>query len=130
MQITRRFWSDTRGFIVSSETILLATVLVLGCVVGLSVLRDKFVTEYGDSAAALNRLNQSSSFTFTGTDVVDCCGNSVLSRLIGDWSVQAVVTNLAYVDETDFCEEVQAPVGDNPACIELGVAAIEENAGP
>ncbi len=124
----RRFWGDTRGFVVSSETILLATVVILGCIVGLATLRDKFVQEFGDSAAAVNRLNQSSSFTISGTNWIPCpgCGFSNFAVNVGTWSVTAITPNLDYVDNTDFCEVTQAAVDDSASCIDVNAATTEE----
>ncbi len=88
-------------------------------------------TRRGDSAAAVNRLNQSAAFTTTGTDLTDCnCGYSVLSKIVGSWSVQGLVPNLSYVDQTDDCETDQAAADDSPSCIDLDVSAIEEGETP
>ncbi len=131
MRLLNQLWADTRGFIVTSETILLGTVALLGCIVGFSVMRNSIVTEFGDSAAAVNRLNQSAAFSMTGPELTDCnCGYSVLSKIVGSWSVQGLVPNLSYVDQTDDCETDQAAADDSPSCIDLDVSAIEEGETP
>ena len=131
MRQLKHLWADTRGFIVTSETILLGTVALLGCIVGFSVMRNSIVTEFGDSAAAVNRLNQSAAFTTTGADLTDCdCGYSILTKIVGSWSVQWLVPNLSYVDQTDECETVQAPADDSPSCMDLYLSAIAEGDPP
>ena len=48
-----RFWSDEAGFIVSTELILIATILVIGMLVGLVSVRDQVVQELADVAEAI-----------------------------------------------------------------------------
>lgn len=57
-------WSDERGFIISIELILVATILVLGLIVGMSCLASAVVAEYQDIGWAVRSLNQ--SFYFGG----------------------------------------------------------------
>jgi hypothetical protein len=84
--LVRVLWSDDRAFVVSAELVLVATILVIGMVVGLVTLRDQVVQELADVAAAVSRANQSYSFSaMTGhsgsaagsafTDLVDFCDN-------------------------------------------------------
>src|SRR5689334_2785445 len=57
-------WNDERGFIISMELILVATILVLGLIVGMSCLASAIVAEYQDLGWAVRSLNQ--SFFFGG----------------------------------------------------------------
>ena len=50
------------GFIVSIELILIATILVIGLIVGMTALRDATVAEYEDVAEAIGALDQSYQF--------------------------------------------------------------------
>ena len=59
-----RFWSDEAGFIVSTELILIATILVIGMLVGLVSVRDQVVQELADVAEAISDIDQ--SYTYTG----------------------------------------------------------------
>ena len=59
-----RFWSDEAGFIVSTELILIATILVIGMLVGLVSVRDQVVQELADVAEAISDVDQ--SYTYTG----------------------------------------------------------------
>ena len=96
-----RFWSEQDGFIVSAELLLIATILVIGLVAGLSAVRDSVVTELADLAQAIANLNQSFSIGatvghcgFTGgstfVDLQDFCdlgvGVSASSRPSASWS--------------------------------------------
>jgi hypothetical protein len=58
-----KLWNDEAGFIVSAELVLIATILVLGMIVGLVSVRDQVVQELGDVALAFGRFNQSYSFS-------------------------------------------------------------------
>lgn len=57
-------WNDEQGFLVSSELIIISTILVLGLMVGLSSLQSALVFELQDLAFAFSSLNQ--SFAFPG----------------------------------------------------------------
>ena len=63
MQVFGKLWSDEAGFIVSSELVLIASIAVLGLIVGLTTLRDQVVAELVDVADAISTLNQSFSFS-------------------------------------------------------------------
>ena len=57
----KKFWNDEAGFVVTVEMILVATVLVIGLVAGLTQLRDAVVGELADTAAAFGSMDQSYS---------------------------------------------------------------------
>lgn len=59
LTIVGRFWSDEAGFLVSSELVLLATIAVLGTIVGLSEVATAINTELNDVSDAIGALNQS-----------------------------------------------------------------------
>ena len=60
----RALLNDEAGFIVSAELVLVATILVLGLIVGLSQIQYAVVEELNDIAHALGSVNQ--SFYYTG----------------------------------------------------------------
>lgn len=63
----RNFWNDEAGFIVSAELVLIATILVIGLIVGLSEVQAAVVAELNDISCAIGSLNQSYIFKgFTG----------------------------------------------------------------
>ena len=75
-------WNDERGTLLSSEYILLGSILTLGLIVGITAARDSIVTELEDYAEAIFSLNLSgvappsgsggvagtSNVTFDGTE--------------------------------------------------------------
>jgi hypothetical protein len=63
MKMMNQLWNDEAGFIVSSELVLVATVLVLGMIVGISSVRNAVVQELADVASAIGKVNQSYSFS-------------------------------------------------------------------
>ena len=84
MKVMNRLWSDEAGFVVSSELVLIASIAVLGMIVGLTTLRDQVVAELVDVADAISTLNQTYSYSgLTGhssstagtifSDVLDFC---------------------------------------------------------
>lgn len=104
MKMFARFWQDEAGFVVSSELVLIATLLVLGMIVGLTEVRNAVVQELGDVAQSFGAISQ--SYTFTGVT-----GHS--SSTAG--SVR--------VDVADFCDEIaQEVAGDEPGCMEVVTA--------
>ena len=58
-----QLFADESGFIISSELVLIATVLVIGLVVGNTTLRDQVVTELADVADAVSALDQSFAYS-------------------------------------------------------------------
>lgn len=62
----RKLWNDEAGFVVTVEMILVATLLVIGLVSGITMLRDAVLAELGDTAAAFGAIDQ--SFTAGGAN--------------------------------------------------------------
>ncbi len=62
LHVLRKLWRDDDGFIISTELILIATILVMGLVVGLSQIAAEVNEELGDVAATIGVLDQSFSF--------------------------------------------------------------------
>ena len=83
--IWRQFWRDEVGFVVSSELILAATILVIGSVVGLGTMRDAVMAELADVGGAIGDIDHSFSFGAVTTS----CGT---------------VNGSIFVDQPDFCE--------------------------
>ena len=83
----KNFINDEAGFIVSAELVLVATILVIGMIVGLSEVQTAVVHELNDVANAIGAINQSYSYKgFTGCksvtagasfqDAFDVCDHS------------------------------------------------------
>lgn len=98
MKMFQQLWNDENGFVVSTELVLIATVLVLGMIVGLTTLRDQVIAELADVAAAFSNSNQSYSF----------------SGITGHSSSTA---GSVFDDNTDFCDVDADPVNQFNHCI-------------
>ncbi|MFK7777712.1 MAG: hypothetical protein QM501_06270 [Gimesia sp.] len=101
------FWNDEAGFVVSSELVLIGTILVLGVVVGLATVRDQVVQELGDLALAISNINQSYSF----------------SGVTGHTSSTA---GSIFDDELDFCDSNSDEPTEEPACISVQIPGSPE----
>lgn len=98
---------DENGFIVSAELVLVATLLVIGMVVGLSEIQYAVVEELNDVADAIGSLNQ--SYYFSGFSACKP-GGYLKSSMAGS----------AFYDSVDTCDNNQcqiscdAPVAEGP----------------
>ena len=117
MVLFARFWKSEEGFLVSSELILLATMLILGMITGLDTVRDQVVQELADVGDAISEINQSYSFS-------------------GVTAHSASTAGSAFNDLSDYCE--QNGLGTNgdqsttaePQCVEISAIAADEEDAP
>lgn len=112
MTMLHALWNDEVGFIISSELVLIATILVIGMIVGLTTIRDQVVQEMGDIAMAFSDLTQSYSFGGVSGHTSSTAGSN-------------------FVDQTDFCDVAPSQTADgnnSPACINVNVDPSEEGA--
>jgi hypothetical protein len=65
--LLKQFVASEFGAMQVAEYLLMGTVITLGVLVGLASYRNALVLEYGDVATALQRIDQSYSFTLSGT---------------------------------------------------------------
>ncbi len=101
MNMLYRLWNDQAGFVISAELILVATILVIGLIVGLTTVRDQVVQELGDLALAIGNVNQ--SYTYNGVT-----GHT------------AATAGSQFDDEPDFCQEGGIdPPGLEPTCLSV-----------
>jgi Flp pilus assembly pilin Flp len=111
MSLINRLWTDQAGFVVSTELVLIATILVIGMIVGLTSVRDQVVQELGDIAAAISQVNQSYSW----------------SAVTGHHSSTA---GSLFADLTDSCDATPDTADAPPLCIAVcTVAATAEGTG-
>ena len=111
MNTIQQLWHDQRGAVLSTELILVATIVILGLLVGMTVYRNAVVQELGDTAAAAASLNQSYSY-----DAV------TLSGSFGVVAYDASVDGSDFEDETDAGQPaVMDPANDAP----MGISLIE-----
>lgn len=107
-QLLNRFWTEEEGAIISSELVLVLTIVVIGMIVGLATLRDAVVGELADLAAAIGSVNQTYSF----------------SGLSGHSSS---VSGSFYTDATDFCEDGSV---DTAGAFENCITVLDATAEP
>ena len=62
----RKLWNDQAGFIVSGELVLVATIVVVGMIVGLASLRNQVVQELVGVGQPVGALSQSYSIPGLG----------------------------------------------------------------
>lgn len=90
---------DEAGFIVSSELVLIATILVIGMIVGLAEVSNGVNAELEDVGSAVGTMNQSYRYTgFSGHK---------------GW-----VAGSAFSDTADFCDGQDDISCDSPAVAE------------
>ncbi|MCG6157880.1 hypothetical protein [Rubinisphaera margarita] len=95
--------NDEAGFIVSAELILVATVVVLGLIVGLSEVQHAVVSEMNDVADAVGSLNQ--SYMYSGFSSKKSMG----------YGYKAYARGSAFNDTMDECDNNQCDIGcDEP----------------
>lgn len=85
----RTFWNDEDGFLISAELVIIATLLVLGLIVGFVQVQVALLGELGDIACAIGSFNQ--SFSVPTTQVVK--GTHIIT-----------VGGSSFRDETDQCD--------------------------
>ena len=108
-KLTSRCWSelwrDESGVVLSSEVVLLGTVLGIGAVAGLAQLRDTVVAELDDLSQTLADLNQSYSMSA----LQGCSARTAGSR------------------SGDFAEEQEAGLTWTPACLSVEESPVAES---
>ena len=87
----RKLWKDEAGFIVSSELVLVATIVVIGMITGLTVVRNQAVQELVDVGQSVGSMSQ--SFAISGTQA----------------NGQAWTDGAAYTDKADLGQADQSP---------------------
>jgi len=90
--------NDEAGFIVSAELVLIATLLVIGLIVGLSSIQHAVVAELNDVGDAIGSLNQ--SYYFTGFSKEKNSGNGFAAYTRGS----------AFEDQQDDCDNDQCDI--------------------
>ncbi len=132
-QVLTRLWQDDAGFVISAELILVATIVVIGLIVGLAAYRDSIVQELGDTAAAVGALNQSYSVEISGAGTTDIVitpggpgGEVTITGTFPAVTVTSTFNNYFYADELDVCEDTPQMAGEAPACISFDGPIINE----
>jgi Flp pilus assembly pilin Flp len=58
-----RLWNDDTGALIATEWLFIVTIMVIGLITGLAIVRNSVVAELEEVAGAILSLNQSYSFT-------------------------------------------------------------------
>ena len=96
----RKLWNDENGFVVSAELVLVATILVIGLIVGMSEIQHAVVGEMNDVADAIGRLTQSYSFT----------GFSARKNTNGATTIKSFTRGSDFTDVLDDCDSNQCDI--------------------
>jgi hypothetical protein len=89
------FWRDEAGFIISAELVLVATILVIGLIVGMSELQHSIVGELNDVGEAIGKLNQ--SYAFTGFSARKGGGG-------GGFGIKSFTNGSFFIDHAENCD--------------------------
>ena len=89
LRLTKQFWHDQAGFVISAELVLISTVLIIGLATGLTCLRNALNDELSDVACAITSLDQ--SYCYTGFhSYKDKCRCLTKARTAGSTNVRAI----------------------------------------
>jgi hypothetical protein len=105
--MVRRLWNDQGGFIISAELVLVATIVVIGMIVGLVSVRNQVVQELVDVGQSIGSLSQSYAFTAIGP-----------SGTQGQSCSFAWTDGSYYLDLKDYCQAPQT-TGNEPGGISV-----------
>ena len=105
MKTAMRLWNEETGAILSAELMLIASILVIGVIAGLSALREAVVSELADVAQALANVNQ--SYSYGG--VVGHC---------------AIMGGGVFVDLLDFCDAAAVAAPQTSKCVTICVTPV------
>src|SRR3954467_15072841 len=78
MRFAKRLWADDRGALIASEFLFVATILVIGIIVGLASVRDAVNSELTELANAILALSQ--GYSIAGQS--GCCAATDGSQAI------------------------------------------------
>jgi len=82
-RIAERLWNDDAGALIAMELLFVATILVIGIIVGLAGLRDAIVVELTELGNAILALSQ--GYTISG--LTGCCSATDGSQAIDNPSL-------------------------------------------
>ena len=107
MMTCRRLLLDESGFILTTESVLLGTLVVLGLIVGLAEVRNAVVQELGDYSQAVAWLSQTYEFTsVTSSNVADILSSgSVFIDSDDDQMISSIAANGILVDEPSIVDD-------------------------
>lgn len=105
--ILKQLWQDECGFIVSMELILIASIMIIGIMMGMVSVRDGMVSEMSDVAGALQDITQTYSFRGITGHSAETAGSS-------------------WLDRRDWCDTAEDQVNRAENCILFTAASIAD----
>ena len=105
----KQLFNDEAGFIVSAELVLVATLLVIGMIVGLSEVQHAVVQELNDVADAVGAVNQ--SYAYTGF-------HALKDVKVGLGPEKSYSRGSSWGDEKDDCDNNQCAIACDGAAPE------------
>lgn len=87
-----RFLRSEEGFILSTEAVLVGTIMVLGLIVGITEVRNAVVQELGDYSQAVSWLSQDYAYTSTSSTNI-ATGLSTAGSTFSDTSDTQLVSS-------------------------------------
>ena len=106
--LLNRFVKDLKGITISIELVLVAVVLLIGMLVGLTSVRDSIVSELADVAGSVDDLNQSfttvgvqsGSANVSGSDFLDATDSGDAAEDVSGLADQGILFDVAPSDES------------------------------
>ncbi|MCR9119429.1 MAG: hypothetical protein NXI22_21055 [bacterium] len=112
MTVLKRLWNDQGGAVISIELVLVATIAVLGLIVGMTTLRNSVTNELADVAGAVDDIHQ--GYTYTGVQ-----GHG------------SAVAGSDFLDLGDYCDDAEDQAAAADQCVSnTAVGPIDEAAQP
>ncbi len=103
----QRLWHDQTGAVYSIETILVATLFVVGAIAAIAATRDSVISELSDVAGSVQDVNHSFSY-------------------LGARSASASSAGAQYVDQTDVFDTAGDVAGAADNCITFDIPGLNE----
>ena len=100
-----KLWNDENGFVISAEIILVAAILIIGLVAGLTSLRDGIIEELSDVGQSVGNMDQ--SFTVGGTR-----------------AASSATAGFGFADARDFCDSGATTSTVNSRCLVISPATV------
>lgn len=104
MRMLQRLWADEAGFVISAELVLVATIVVIGMIVGLTTIRNQVVQELIDVGQAIGFVSQSYAYGGIAGNYMHNCG----------WT-----DGSGYLDRLDFCQQIGQMSGQPAGGIQI-----------
>ncbi|HEY3965870.1 MAG TPA: hypothetical protein VGM05_15025 [Planctomycetaceae bacterium] len=101
-----KFWNEETGFIISTELVFVATICVIGVIVGMVEVQFALVGELNDISEAIGSLNQ--GYFFTGFTSTKARG-----------AIKAQTYGSIFIDHIDSCDGNECTLGCDAPIPEL-----------